>query len=545
MAESCKEGEDEGGGGGRRGGGRGDAASCLADPWHKEGDQVRARFLGGPLPAAVCGELSDREPGSTLSVAVTPHSCGELRDREPGSTLPKAHTPLSHPLTQPLCPLHSNSGPGPKLSNLEEFDSSASPQKGELVGVGSLAVSEADSSLKMDKNIDSTMHNLDSARLYLQSEVNKIVDDGEGKDKAVNIEMRIECLLAKKSNSERLENPQEINHRSCDVRRFDCDTCSKALARLKNFDQTHLGGDGGGGKREKQHQCSLCPRVFARIGHLKNHCSKVHGINIDAGKTVNSQNKKMRIDYKVKFFGGSGPEKNVNVGEDLSRSEVINIHDSEKVNGCDKNIGNDSTKTAIKGQERELENGKNSHPCSDCGKKLDNTAELKQHQKMHEESRKPHVCVNCGKGFYLPDYLEQHRATMHSTDSSNVSAVFICKDCGKAFTSKVKLRRHHRSVHLPALGKDSESGIGKKEFICKICGKGFLTANSLSRHTKNHAAVKPFPCGACERSFLKPSELKRHSLTHTGERPHECNLCGRRFRAINALNVHKIAVLHL
>ncbi|XP_031697634.1 zinc finger protein 324B-like [Anarrhichthys ocellatus] len=128
--------------------------------------------------------------------------------------------------------------------------------------------------------------------------------------------------------------------------------------------------------------------------------------------------------------------------------------------------------------------------CSLCGKRLEQTENLKLHLRVHKESS------------------------------------FRCSVCGQSFTLRGNLRTHMR-IHS-----------GERPYGCTVCGKSFGRRATLVRHVRSHTGEKPFTCVYCGRGFVEKGNLTVHLRTHTGERPYWCSNCDRHFSQLSCFHKH-------
>eukprot|EP00066_Takifugu_rubripes_P018850 XP_011608116.1 PREDICTED: zinc finger protein 408 [Takifugu rubripes] len=198
---------------------------------------------------------------------------------------------------------------------------------------------------------------------------------------------------------------------------YACDHCGKAFARRPSL-RIHrlLHCSRMTYTQPPKIQCTLCPKLLANSGSLRNH---------------------------MKLHTGEKPHVCQHCGKCFSQKgnleSHLRIHNGEKPFSCTECQQSFS-------QKPELRRHMFSHTgggflCSYCGKSLRDPHSLKAHERLHTGDR-PHRCLVCGKGYTLATKLRRHIKSSHVMDKP-----FSCH-CGASYSVKQSLLRHqaqHRS----------------------------------------------------------------------------------------------------
>ncbi|XP_058872873.1 uncharacterized protein LOC117398097 [Acipenser ruthenus] len=167
---------------------------------------------------------------------------------------------------------------------------------------------------------------------------------------------------------------------------------------------------------------------------------------------------------------------------------------------------------------QQIHAGQKLHSCTECGKTLSTSTDLKRHRRIHTGER-PYCCTDCGKNFNTSADLKRHRR-IHTGEKP-----YSCK-CGKSFKQRQHLKSHQQ-IHT-----------GEKPYHCTDCGKNFIMSTDLKRHQRIHTGEKPYSCDYCGKSFTRSGTLTVHQRIHTGEKPYHCTTCGKSFTFHSQMRKH-------
>ncbi|XP_017046747.1 zinc finger protein 510 isoform X2 [Drosophila ficusphila] len=131
-------------------------------------------------------------------------------------------------------------------------------------------------------------------------------------------------------------------------------------------------------------------------------------------------------------------------------------------------------------------------------------------------------CTECGKCLKSTENLKMH-ILRHKGQKD-----FSCSYCDRQFVSKHLLNLHNRVRHL-----------GEQPFKCTFCPSTFFTSSSKSRHEQvKHIRSRNFKCDECSSEFKTKSCLNKHKIIHTGKKPYLCDLCNKKFSRREKLTSH-------
>ncbi|CAG5117294.1 unnamed protein product [Candidula unifasciata] len=164
--------------------------------------------------------------------------------------------------------------------------------------------------------------------------------------------------------------------------------------------------------------------------------------------------------------------------------------------------------------------------CDLCESRFSTEGYLKLHRyKVHENPKDTHACSDCGKRFYSTLGYNKHRQGRPCTEPLR------CHICGKSYSSKAK---ESFKIHM----KHHKTEVSGITFQCDECDRSYMTQVALNKHKLSHTGVKPYKCNVCGKDFSMRYMVKDHARMHTGERPFLCGLCGGAFSNKGHLGRH-------
>ncbi|KAM8895038.1 zinc finger protein 408 isoform 2-T2 [Spinachia spinachia] len=249
----------------------------------------------------------------------------------------------------------------------------------------------------------------------------------------------------------------QMSHRG--ERPFPCPHCEKSYG-LKRDLKEHMVLHSG----EKPYVCEHCGKAFARRPSLRihrlSHCSRrVHTVSRKVQCTLcpkllaNSGSLKNHM----KLHTGEKPHVCQHCGRSFSQKgnleSHLRTHSGEKpfpCSECDHSFS----------QMPDLRRHMFSHTgggflCSYCGKSLSDVHALKSHERLHTGER-PHRCLVCGKGYTLATKLRRHVKSSHQVEKP-----YSCH-CGASYTVRQSLQRH-QARHRAEGGAREEAAASKDD----------------------------------------------------------------------------------
>ncbi|XP_054627783.1 zinc finger protein 408 isoform X1 [Dunckerocampus dactyliophorus] len=206
----------------------------------------------------------------------------------------------------------------------------------------------------------------------------------------------------------------QLSHRG--ERPFSCPHCEKTYG-LKRDLKEHLVLHTG----KKPYVCEHCGKAFARRPSLR-----IHRL-LHCSRLIYSQPPKLQCTLCPKLLANSGSLRN-----------HMKLHTGEKPHIC-QHCGKSFSQKGNLDSHLRIHNGERPFPCPECDQSFSQKAELCRHMLSHTGGG--FLCSYCGKSLRDPHTLKSHER-LHSGDRPH-----CCSVCGKGYTMATKLRRHIKSSH--------------------------------------------------------------------------------------------------
>lgn len=194
------------------------------------------------------------------------------------------------------------------------------------------------------------------------------------------------------------------------------------------------------------------------------------------------------------------------------------------------------------------------HECPQCDKRFSKKSTLGYHIKIVHKNKEDDSNLLTKKTGTLRN--------KHIDEVDMGKRTFMCRDCGNRFIERTQLKDHIQVVHEknkshqhPISGKrigfkhniDDRIQVvhGKnKPYKCSRCDYTCTRQNSLENHVKEvHDDNQPFACSLCNCKFGLKSRLNHHiKEDHEKQSRQNCSLCSRTFSHIGRLNAHMVLV---
>nr|XP_057934552.1 zinc finger protein 408-like isoform X2 [Doryrhamphus excisus] len=206
----------------------------------------------------------------------------------------------------------------------------------------------------------------------------------------------------------------QLSHRG--ERPFSCPHCEKTYG-LKRDLKEHLVLHTG----KKPYVCEHCGKAFARRPSLR-----IHRL-LHCSRLIYSQPPKLQCTLCPKLLANSGSLRN-----------HMKLHTGEKPHVC-QHCGKTFSQKGNLDSHLRIHNGERPFPCPECNHSFSQKAELCRHMLSHTGGG--FLCSYCGKSLRDPHTLKSHER-LHTGDRPH-----RCSVCGKGYTMATKLRRHVKSSH--------------------------------------------------------------------------------------------------
>ncbi|XP_049905183.1 zinc finger protein 408 [Epinephelus moara] len=207
----------------------------------------------------------------------------------------------------------------------------------------------------------------------------------------------------------------QMSHRG--ERPFSCPHCEKTYG-LKRDLKEHLVLHTG----EKPYVCEHCGKAFARRPSLR-----IHRL-LHCSRMIYTQPPKVQCTICPKLLANSGSLRN-----------HMKLHTGEKPHIC-QHCGKCFSQKGNLESHLRIHNGEKPYPCTECNQSFSQKPDLRRHMFSHTGGG--FLCSYCGKSLRDPHSLKSHER-LHTGERPH-----RCPVCGKGYTLATKLRRHIKSSHM-------------------------------------------------------------------------------------------------
>ncbi|KAE8277511.1 hypothetical protein D5F01_LYC24537 [Larimichthys crocea] len=207
----------------------------------------------------------------------------------------------------------------------------------------------------------------------------------------------------------------QMSHRG--ERPFSCPHCEKTYG-LKRDLKEHMVLHTG----EKPYVCEHCGKAFARRPSLR-----IHRL-LHCSRMIYTQPPKVQCTVCPKLLANSGSLRN-----------HMKLHTGEKPHVC-QHCGKCFSQKGNLECHLRIHNGEKPYPCTECDQSFSQKPELRRHMFSHTGGG--FLCSYCGKSLRDPHSLKSHER-LHTGERPH-----RCPVCEKGYTLATKLRRHIKSSHL-------------------------------------------------------------------------------------------------
>ncbi|XP_078029389.1 zinc finger protein 408 isoform X2 [Epinephelus lanceolatus] len=207
----------------------------------------------------------------------------------------------------------------------------------------------------------------------------------------------------------------QMSHRG--ERPFSCPHCEKTYG-LKRDLKEHLVLHTG----EKPYVCEHCGKAFARRPSLR-----IHRL-LHCSRMIYTQPPKVQCTICPKLLANSGSLRN-----------HMKLHTGEKPHIC-QHCGKCFSQKGNLESHLRIHSGEKPYPCTECNQSFSQKPDLRRHMFSHTGGG--FLCSYCGKSLRDPHSLKSHER-LHTGERPH-----RCPVCGKGYTLATKLRRHIKSSHM-------------------------------------------------------------------------------------------------
>ena len=345
--------------------------------------------------------------------------------------------------------------------------------------------------------------------------------------------------------------PKQKKQFQCEECNFSSDSQKSLNCHIDNVHEKHL-----------RFFCNICDFKSFYKHHVKEHVTKVHGIEKDTKKLVGEiseiQNKFLEDSkpsqiplsskgYLEKSSKEKLPTNKVQLQCNLCQynaggSKRLDIH-MKKVHAIQKDTKKQRSTIMAKKlrpkNEYKGQNEKKTFPCEECGISTKSVKNLKYHIDAVHNGVVRFICSICDFKSYNKFNVERHQSSWHEKeDADSVYVIthdlgirkradphahFSCNLCEKKSYQAITIRNHQLKNH-----KNEKVQIVELE--CGKCGQG-KKKNTIKNKRKfnktdDESSLKRNPCFVCNIDCSSHRERVSHyRREHPTDRIFNCNLC--------------------
>lgn len=240
--------------------------------------------------------------------------------------------------------------------------------------------------------------------------------------------------------------------------------------------------------RRKNHQCSICGKIFSKAAKLARH-SRSH-----------TGEKPYVCEYE-------GCEMRYARNDHLKR-HVAAVHTGERRFGCEEpGCGRGFYEHGHLTRHRQEVHARR-YPCGaqGCAEHFHKKRQRRRHRVEVHGEKPAYTCPEegCKKMLWSANHLQRHKE-YHKKKIERDKVIFLCvePECGESFSAKAELQGHMKQAH-PSM---------KKDYKCSLCGSTFTRRSNLVSHRRVvHDKSHAFPCrfDGCNEVFGYRHVLNRH-----------------------------------